>query len=223
MFRTLLALLCITSTAQAGRIAIEGVVANYVTARDTVDIEIWLDRPLEPGNGEWLWFTGGARQTVSNGEDGPFFYLANRVFGSPLATPLDYFNLQTGRRSLGGIADSLIRVAQHSSREEMRDSEMAYITSITVPADTLLLDSFAVDGRFPFVVNVSYMHNGIRGHDSVVGESTRDAPRLIHAPEPPSLVLLGLALIWLPRLRQRCVKWHTGREPVVPRARVSDA
>jgi len=199
------ALLSLGSAVRAERINIVGVVANYVTARDAVDIEIWLDRPLDMQR-ETLLFAGGDG-ALGNSIPGIVFTIKN---GS-LQTPTDYFSLNTRRATshpLGQVwVESTTRPVEHESAEAIRDGELRYVVGFTFTADTLRLDDMLLErpNEFRFTSTVTYTDDrGYIADDYVSGIATVNSPELIHSPEPSSLVLLGLAhLIWLPGVRKR--------------------
>lgn len=195
------ALAALCSVSRAERIHIMGVVANYVTARDAVDIEIWLDRAPDLTR-EFVTLEGGNGLNV-----GVKFKIDNRD-----AIP-DRLNLTTGRVGGGGPMQERVFVPDipTQTRQEQRDSEMRHIIAMSFPADTLRFDEFTPNAsgelRFVWAASVQYVHDGHAQLDHANGWSTVDAHELVHAPEPSSLVLIGLShLLWLPRFRQLCRK-----------------
>lgn len=215
LFLCAVALASLCSAAQAGQIRIMGVVANYVTAQNVVDVEIWLDRPLDMRT-EWLSFGGGHPYVVDGTFDGPMFGFGN---GPTNAPPLSYFNLSAWRRTNGSVTDrTTISDIPITHMEIDRNGVASHVMVATLLADDIRLASIIPDnaGRLTFAFSTTLRFINDNGHldiDSVSGISTVNSPRLIHSPEPSSLVLLGLAhLIWLPSARQRFRKWRARRE-----------
>lgn len=199
------ALLSLCSAAQAGQIRIMGVVANYVTAEDVVDVEIWMDRPLDMRT-EWLSFTGGHPYVVDGTFDGPMFGVKNGT----ASAPIERFDIASWRQVSGSQLDRVVREGVLFAHDEVvRNGVVRHVMSTTLSADELLFDQITAGNnrQFAFKAVIRFVNDrGFWDQDYVSGISTVNAPRLIHSPEPSSLVLIGLAhLIWLPRLR-RCFR-----------------
>jgi hypothetical protein len=209
-FAALIALVSLCSAARAERIQIVGVVANYVTARNAVDIEIWLDRPLDMQS-EWLSF-GAGKSAVMSGADGVRFSFSNGPVNQP---PRDYFDLVASRRVSGSVVErETIDRFPVDIEERMRDGNMRHVISASISADDAWLDQIIPDhygqSTFTFAATVRFINdNGYLDTDSISGISTVNAPTLIHTPEPSTFILLGIAalhLIAIPRLRVRRAK-----------------
>lgn len=220
------ALVSLCSAASAERIQIIGVVANYVTARDAVDIEIWLDRPLDIEQ-EWLAFVGAH----STSESRPAFRIENRTPGViPTAQPTETFTLLSYRKEQGSrveVAERAGIVPAIDARDDM------HTVAFSFAADELRLheifpDPFSGLDTFAYVA-MSYTVGG-EVQAIVHGTSTINAPGDTAVPEPSSVVLLALGVVCVlchlvrrPRFRERCVKRHVRGEPITPRAVVRDA
>lgn len=215
------ALVSLCSAVRAERIQIVGVVANYVTARDVVDIEIWLDRPLNVQT-DFLSFTGATPDLLKgNGGMGAVFGFSNGTRWTDDIRP--EFDLTT--RLYTGTQQNPIpqpRVITEDipvlRRDAIRLGELRHVVSISFSADAINLDDMRLDPANVFLFNVNVYtpsENGDFWRDSVSDYSTIDRPIVTHAPEPSTFVLLGIAaihLIGLPRLRHRFGKRHVGRE-----------
>lgn len=187
------ALLSLCSAVQAERIQIVGVVANYVTARDAVDIEIWLDRPLDMQE-EWIAFAG----SHSTSESRPAFRLENRTPGAmPQARPTETFTLLSYRKEQG----SRVEVAERNGIEpevESMGERCSYAFSFD--ADELRLheifpDPFSGRDTFAFVA-LAYEVGG-EVQSRVHGTSTINTPRNAAVPEPSAVVLCVLGVVGL--------------------------
>ncbi len=150
---------------------------------------------------------------MSNGLNGVTFGFVNRLPGTgPSVPPVDYFTLTTGRPINGSMTERVVTEnIDVLRRNSVRDGELRYIVSTTLPSNLIRLnEAMNDDGTFLFSSSVSYLlDNGQRDTDSAWGYSTINSPRNVSIPEPSSLVLIGLAhLVWLPRLRKRWRERH---------------
>lgn len=188
------ALVSLCSAARAERINIVGVVANYVTERDAVDIEIWLDRPLDMER-ERLTF-GGSRNGDANGVR---FSFANAT---------DSFNIQVTERANGSVVSRVTTPdVPYVSDRAIRQGELRDIIATTIDADLIRLNDI-VSGDMRFVYGANVVSSG-ELVANVWGYSTVNAPHDTAVPEPAAVVLCLLGVVGLgvhrlvrrPRLR----------------------
>ena len=200
---------------RAERIQILGVVANFVTARDAVDFEVWMDRPLDMSR-EWLDIQGG------NGNNNSVIFNAKNREG---IVPRDFFVLTTGRYLQGSLID--VQATSHipvDVRQRQRNDVPSTVYSFSFSTAEIRFDDFTPDAagedRFVFQVAAHYVHNGYGGYDKVDGWSTIDDPQLIRTPEPSSFALAGIGVVALlvhlirrPGFRVRSAERHVSGEP----------
>lgn len=215
MFRTILALLCITSAVQAERIQIVGTYATYSTADDFVNFEVWLDQQFDMAIHQ-VRIAGGDERAITASEDGVKFQIGNHSFDNQARIPLDVFNLRTiDLVNGGGINDVVTLDLDYSAGFGVRDSILCYVVSLTVPADLLRFDDYTPDAnnedRFFYSASV---RDGLGLADVFMSYSTVDSPGYeeLHTPEPSS-IMLAAALVWLPRLRHGFRKRRFDIEP----------
>lgn len=195
------AIVSLCSAARADRIQIVGVVANYVTARDAVDIEIWLDRPLDMER-ETLLLRGGPEH-VLGGSLGIDFYVQNGT----RREPADEFSLLSRNYLTTPPELASTMLPDVAVEPKAMDGETRYVAAMSIAGDAIRLPEMQLNaGRFVYVANV-YQDGGLI--ETVHGTSTVNAPRDTAVPEPSSVVLcllgvvgvLGHRLVRRPRLR----------------------
>jgi len=202
------ALCALGSAARADFIQITGVVANYDTQRDVVDIEVWLDRPFDPALGEYVRFSG--HHNWYPDFSSTRFELCNchgrDVFDS-FRFALETFDMPPDRS--GKLNEQITMDIPVTMTERMRDGEMRTVVSTSLATDAIRFADFtpADSGRdeFAFSATVQSKFNGRFSTDVVGGTSTINAPRLITSPEPASVAIAAIGVVLL------CV--HLRRRP----------
>jgi len=199
------------SVAHADFIQITGVIANYDTMRNRVDIEVWLDRPFDPALGEYVRFSG--HHNWYPDFSSTQFQLCNchgrNVFDS-FRFALETFDMPPDRS--GKLNEQVTMDIPVTMTERMREGEMRTVVSTSLSTDAIRFDDFtpADSGRdeFAFSATVQSKFNGRFATDVVGGTSTINAPRLITSPEPSSVAIaaIGVVLLYVHLKRRPCVR-----------------